>query len=53
MMARVARAVPMEAAVKGLPLLQMTTAPAFRHRSANPMSAVVTMHYGTKSNYGY
>lgn len=41
-MARVAMAPPMEALVNGLPLLPITTAPAFRHRSASNMSAVIT-----------
>ncbi len=46
MMARVAMAPPIDELVNGLPLFPMTTAPAFRHRSASNMSAVITTSYG-------
>ena len=42
MIARVAMALPIEAAVNGLPLWPMTVAPTFRQRSARRMSPVTT-----------
>ena len=40
---RLAIAMPIEVVVKGTPVLPMTTAHAFRLRSASGMSAVTTM----------
>ena len=43
---RLAIAMPIEALVKGTPVLPTTDAPAFRLRSASGMSAVTTMSPG-------